>query len=234
MAAPMSDTHRSESARRLAAELGLEPDDPLTLVILPLFARLERTLAQSTEAQHRWTDTNLELLKLLTTQAQETQALAESFKRLSAVSLTSETHWREAAQHDATVIAILNSLPSSVTQALSPSIIDAIQGSQSEVTSNLQHLTFTVQAARTSNSNANRFLQAVLAGSAVLVAGAGAFVCYHFGHQQGVLDGQVNIITRWFGDVSNADFWKQMRDVNQDRMQQCLEEQRSECTLTLP
>ncbi len=67
----------------------------------------------------------------------------------------------------------------------------------------------------------------------VLAAAIGG-LSFHFGHKQGKLDGQVELIDSWFGDVSNADFWKQMRDVNKDRMKQCLDEGRSECTLELP
>ena len=83
----MREAQPSDSALRLAAELGLEPDVPLTVVILPLFSKLEHKISQSTEAHQRWTETNLELLKLLTSKTQETQALAESFNTLSNASL---------------------------------------------------------------------------------------------------------------------------------------------------
>ena len=228
----MSDVQSSDTALRLAAELGLEPDDPLTVVILPLFSRLEHTMAQSTEAHQRWTDTNLELLTLLTAKTQETQALAQSFNTLSNTSLAFETHLTASAQHDSKVITTLNSLPSAVTQALSPTISQQMRRTQTEVLSSLNRLVTAFETAQTSNPN--RFLQAALAISALLLAGSLAMVCYHFGHRFGFKAGQLDVAGCWFGSVDNADYWKQVRDLNLQQTAECQRLQQSPCLLTLP
>ena len=65
----------SEEDRRLAAEMGLDADDPLVRVLRP-----QAKLATKIEL---WTETNLELLKLLNTRTKETERLTQNFERLT-------------------------------------------------------------------------------------------------------------------------------------------------------
>ena len=63
-----------EEVRQLAAQMGLDADDPLVRVLSPQ--------AQITKKLDLWTETNLELLKALNTRTQETERLTQNCKQL--------------------------------------------------------------------------------------------------------------------------------------------------------
>ena len=65
----------SAEERRFAGELGLDPDDLMVRAFKPVI-RLEREV-------NAWTETNLELIRLLTARTQETERLAQNFAQLS-------------------------------------------------------------------------------------------------------------------------------------------------------
>ncbi|MEM9009266.1 MAG: hypothetical protein AAGE59_37915 [Cyanobacteria bacterium P01_F01_bin.86] len=64
-----------EEVRQLAAQMGLDADDPLVRVLSPQ--------AQLTKKLDLWTETNLELLKSLNARTQETERLTQNCKQLS-------------------------------------------------------------------------------------------------------------------------------------------------------
>ena len=70
----MTNKPYSEEVLRLAGALGVDPDDPLVRILQPQ-ARLERKIDQ-------WTETNLELLRLLTARTQETERMSQIYEQL--------------------------------------------------------------------------------------------------------------------------------------------------------
>jgi len=75
----MTHSHHSGTTsaeeRRFAGELDLDPDDLMVRAFKPVI-RLEREV-------NAWTETNLELIRLLTARTQETERLAQNFAQLS-------------------------------------------------------------------------------------------------------------------------------------------------------
>ena len=65
----------SAEERRFAGELDLDPDDLMVRAFRPVI-RLEKEV-------NAWTDTNLELIRLLTARTQKTERLAQNFAQLS-------------------------------------------------------------------------------------------------------------------------------------------------------
>lgn len=66
---------------RIASELGIEPSDPL-MVLVREMKRENTKLGVQVE---QWTQTNLQLLMLLTTKTEENRQLAQSYNRLTSI-----------------------------------------------------------------------------------------------------------------------------------------------------
>lgn len=59
-------------------------------------------------------------------------------------------------------------------------------------------------------------------------------LCFFFGSKQGFSAGQLDVAGKWFGGIDNLQYWKQVRNLNKDRAEQCRQQGQAECPLRLP
>ena len=216
---------------QLAAAWGVDVEDA-SIQLLREFDRQLAPLQGQTERLEghvtQWTSITAQLLSLSQTHMSETKSLSLTIKTLTTAS--------DALSR---ILQTLEPQIESQNQTLSqlqPEVTSLLKGQQ-EFRASLRALPDTL------SSNESRIAQQIQALSyrtlwlgltpLVLAASLGG-LSYYFGHQRGWLAGQASMAYTWFGGVSNLDYWKQLRDANKDRMKQCMDEQRSECTLKLP
>ena len=59
-------------------------------------------------------------------------------------------------------------------------------------------------------------------------------LCWFFGSQQGFNAGQLDVASKWFGGIENLDYWRQVRNLNRERAEQCRQRGQIECPVRLP
>lgn len=59
-------------------------------------------------------------------------------------------------------------------------------------------------------------------------------LCWFFGSKHGFNAGQLDVALKWFGGIENLDYWRQVRNLNKERADQCRQQGQTECPVRLP
>ena len=216
---------------QLAAAWGVEVNDASIQLLKEFDRQITPLLGQANRLDGnvtQWTSLTTQMLTLSQTHMTETKSLGLTIKTLTTASdnlsrILQNFEQQLESQHQ-------------TLRRLQPEVTSLSKGQQ-EIGVSISNLP------KLLSHSEGRIAQQIgaLKGRALLLcltplglAAAIGGLSFYFGHKQGKLDGQVEIVNSWFGDVSNADYWKQLRNLNKDRMKQCLDEGRSECSLERP
>lgn len=207
MSGPYQPSSVSEEVRRLAGELGVDVDDPLVRLLAPI--------AEVRQEIRQWQETNVELLQMLRHREQEADTLKQGFRQLVECYATLEPQLNQLQANWQQEQAVLQQLPERLREQ-----VVAIQNQQGPLLS----------PAELGEVSPRQRVQ----WEAVLLAISLAAVCFFFGRQQGFGAGQLDIAGQWFGSVENADYWRQVRNLNVEATQACQQQGQSTCQLQLP
>ena len=216
---------------QLAAAWGVEVNDASIQLLKEFDRQITPLLGQANRLDGnvtQWTSLTTQMLTLSQSHMTETKSLGLTIKTLTTASDNLSRILQSFEQQ-------IESQKQTLSQ-LRPEVTSLSKGQQ-EIGASISDLPKVV------NHSEGRIVQqiGVLKGRALLLcltplvlAAAIGGLSYYFGHKRGWLSGQAYMARTWFGGVSNTDYWKQLRNANKDRMKQCLDEGRSECTLDLP
>ena len=246
----------------LASRLKLEPDDPLVFITLEnqklgkQVDNFQQTLGTWTTAILNQSELAAQQNRLIVEQNTTLQETAKNYGELSTIISLFSKETSGFARGLTQLNSTTNSLEKTSKNLLKPEIektnsaIQALSFQMSKietgalVTSNrsqeiLNRSKDVLERSQDIRRKLNELIQTWNVSwlgmglfSALVVTGLG--VGFFLGYRNGVEEGKWQIAHYWFDGFSNLDYWKQMRNGNRERVKQCIEEGRSECTLNLP
>lgn len=226
----------SESSQ-MAKDLDIEIDDFYiqgSLCFANLLARkLKQPFEQATDSHERFSETNLELIQAIRGNLKEREKFQKDIRECRYLLGVFESFHRTYYQtrHDFAVEA------KDIISAFEAKTVDIRDGVQS-LDDRLDTVEAKVDALlKVFLINARWKLktwQMVAAGLVVMGTCflAGAAVAGGI-RSRATVTPAVNVAD-WFGGVDNADYWKQVRDLNADAMQLCQKQGDSTCELQIP
>mgnify|MGYP001801199804 CR=1 FL=1 len=226
----------SESSQ-MAKELDLEIDDFYiqgSLCFANLLARkLKQPFEEATDSHERFSETNLELIQAIRGNLKDREKFQKDIRECRYLLGVFESFQRTYYQtrHDFAVEA------KDIVSAFDTKTVDIRHGVQS-IDDRLDKVEAKVDALlKVFLTNAQHKLktwQMVAAGLMVMGTCFLAGAAVTGGIRSSATGTPAVNVADWFGGVDNADYWKQVRDLNADTMQACQKQGDSTCELQLP
>lgn len=232
------DPNTDPITRKWASRLGLPPDSPYVVGTAEI-ERIREELIDRLSALESKLEGNQQLCQINLSQNNRTL-----LKALELIQQQQQNHnaltqtYSELTQSLSRFDQRLNSSESKISQ-FDPASLNSIV----PLTQNLSHLRTELQGGlseiKAKLPTPNAYAIQKLSGKSIqwtsfILAVAIGGLCWFFGSREGFRAGQLNVAVEWFGGIENLDYWKQVRNKNLSRTEQCRQQGRSECLVRLP